>query len=147
MKKAATAVLLLFLVVTIVPPEISSVASAHGDESRETTRERMIKLLGYVGLEKATRTDVDRMVELWTNAARPGLSSDERASAFRDLYIQFKKLQGVDYSGRPQAVAGLAPQAATLFQARGGGGFGKPEPPGPRSARYTNRESPRAAAA
>src|SRR5256714_2484137 len=141
MKKAATAVLLLFLVVTIVPPEISSVASAHGDESRETTRERMIKLLGYVGLEKATRTDVDRMVELWTNAARPGLSSDERASAFRDLYIQFKKLQGVDYSGRPQAVAGLAQAAATLFQAGCQLDLRLPEPRGPVSGDYIHVET------
>src|SRR2546423_14307914 len=141
MKKAAIAVLLLFLVVTIVPPEISSVASAHGDESRETTRERMIKLLGYVGLEKATRTDVDRMVELWTSAARPGLSSDERASAFRDLYIQFKKLQGVEYSGRPQAVAGLAPAAAPPFSAGGRPGFELPETPRPVSGGSLNLQN------
>src|SRR2546423_3584810 len=141
MKKAAIAVLLLFLVVTIVPPEISSVASAHGDESRETTRERMIKLLGYVGLEKATRTDVDRMVELWTNAARPGLSADERTAAFRDLYVQFKKLQGVDYSGRPQAVAGLAQRAATLFQAGCRLDLRLPEPRGPVSGDYIHVET------
>ena len=76
MKKAATAVLLLFLAFNVVSPKIYSVASAHqaqGDESLETIRERMTKLLGYVGLEKATRTDVDKMVELWTSAARPGL--------------------------------------------------------------------------
>src|SRR2546423_3014649 len=141
MKKAAIAVLLLFLVVTIVPPEISSVASAHGDESRETTRERMIKLLGYVGLEKATRTDVDKMVELWTNAARPGLSADERTAAFRDLYVQFKKLQGVDYSGRPQAVAGLAQRAATLFQAGCRLDLRLPEPRGPVSGDYIHVET------
>src|SRR5437588_2497977 len=121
MKKAANAVLLLFFAFNVVSPKIYSVASAHqaqGDESLETTRERMTKLLGYVGLEKTTRTDVDKMVELWAGAARPGLSSDERAAAFRDLYIQFKKLQGVDYSSRQQAVAGLAQTAATHVHAR-----------------------------
>ena len=141
MKKAVTAALILFLVVTIVSPKISSVASARGDESEETTRDRMIKLLGYVGLEKATPADVDKMVELWTNAARPGLSSDERAAAFRDLYIQFKKLQGVDYSGRPQAVAGLAQTAATLFQAGCRLDLRLPEPRGTVSGDYIHVET------
>src|SRR5881275_2692762 len=104
MKKAATAVLLLFLAVTLAPSNACrgvSAQSARDDESRETTRDRMIKLLGYVGLEKsATPSDVDKLVELWEGAGRPGLSAEERAAAFRDLYIQFKKLQGVDYSGR-----------------------------------------------
>src|SRR5205085_11398575 len=138
------AALILFLVVTIISPEISSVASAQptrGDESEETTRDRMIKLLGYVGLEKATPADVDKMVELWTNAARPGLSSAERAAALRDLYIQFKKLQGVDYSGRPQAVAGLAQTAATLFQAGCRLDLRLPEPRGTVSGDYIHVET------
>ena len=144
MKKASTTVLLLFLALVVVPPKISSVASAQSardDESRETTRDRMVKLLGYVGLEKATRTDVDKMVELWTSAARPGLSSDERAAAFRDLYIQFKKLQGVDYGGRPQAVAGLAQTAATLFQAGCRLDLSLPEPRGTVSGDYIHVET------
>jgi RNase P/RNase MRP subunit POP5 len=75
MKKAATAVLLLFLAVTLISSNAPSVASARPaqeDELRETIRDRMVKLLGYVGLEKqATRTVVDRMVGVWSNAARP----------------------------------------------------------------------------
>jgi pimeloyl-ACP methyl ester carboxylesterase len=144
MKKAAATILLLSLAVTLVPPRAARVASAQSardEESRETIRERMVKLLGYVGLEKsAAGADVDRMVELWTNAARPGLSADERASAFRDLYVQFKKLQGVDYSGRPQAVAGLAQRAAALFQSGGRLDLRLPEPRGPVSGDYIHVE-------
>jgi pimeloyl-ACP methyl ester carboxylesterase len=145
MKKAAVAVLLFLLAVVLISSNASCVTSAQAareDESRETIRERMVKLLAYVGLEKnATQTDVDKMVELWTNAARPGLSMDERTAAFRDLYIQFKKLQGVDYSGRPQAVAGLAQAAATLFQGGARLDLRLPEPRGPISGDYIHVET------
>src|SRR5947209_7548862 len=144
MKKASTTVLLLFLALVVVPPKISSVASAQSardDESRETTRDRMVKLLGYVGLEKnAAGADVDGMVELWTSAARPGLSTDERAAAFRDIYIRFNKLQGVDSGGRPQAVAGLAQRAAALFQSGCRLDLRLPEPRGAVSGDYIHVE-------
>jgi pimeloyl-ACP methyl ester carboxylesterase len=143
MKKAA-AVLLLFLAVTLASSNDScrtSAQSALGDESREATRDRMIKLLGYVGLEKnASQADVDRMVELWTGAARPGLSGEERTAAFRDLFVQFKKLQGVDYGNRPQAVAGLAQRAAALFQSGCRLDLRLPEPRGPVSGDFIHVE-------
>src|SRR5436305_4813465 len=145
MKKAAAAVLLLHLAVALILPNFpraASAQSARDDESRETTRDRMVKLLGYVGLDKnAAGADVDGMVELWTSAARPGLSTDERAAAFRDLYIRFKKLQGVDYSGRPQAVAGLAQRATVLFQSGCRLDLRLPEPRGAVSGDYIHVET------
>src|ERR1044072_2784169 len=110
MKKAGAAILFLSLPIALVSPcapRVESAQSAREGESREETRERMGKLLEYVGLEKATQAEVDGMVEAWTRAARPGLSADERTAAFRDLYVQFKKLQGVDYSGRAPGGAGV----------------------------------------
>jgi pimeloyl-ACP methyl ester carboxylesterase len=105
-------------------------------------RDRMIKLLGYVGLEKkATRTDVDRMVELWSRAARPGLSVDERTAAFSDLFIQFKKLHGMDSSKSPQTGGGLAQRAATLFQGGARLDLRLPEPRGPVSGDYIHVET------
>ncbi|HEX8652556.1 MAG TPA: alpha/beta hydrolase [Pyrinomonadaceae bacterium] len=146
MKKAISAVLLLFLVITIVPSNVPSVASAQsaleGNDSREEIRARMVKVLGYVGLEKrVTPKDVDKMVELWRGAARRGLSMDERTAAFRDLYIQFNKLQGLDYSGRQQSTAGLAQRAATSFQGGGRLDLRLPEPRGPISGDYIHVET------
>lgn len=145
MKKAATAVLLLSFAITVVPSKSSSVSlaqSAQDGEAREMIRDRMIKLLKYVELEKkATRTDVDRMVELWSRAAKPGLSADERTAAFRDLFTQYRKLQGVDASNRPQTGPGLAQRAATLFQAGGRLDLRLPEPRGPVSGDYIHVET------
>lgn len=140
--KKAIAVLLFLLGVTAVLLKTSVVVPAQADESRETTRGRMIKLLAYVGLEKqATRADVDKMVELWTSAARPGLSTDERTAVFRDLYIQFNKLQGIDYSGRPQTMTGLAQRAVTFAQGGGRLDLSLPEPRGPVSGDYIHVET------
>ncbi len=146
MKKAATAVLLLSLAIPVVVSKISSVAlaqSAQDGESRETIRDRMIKLLGYVELEKkVTQTDVDRMVELWSRAARPGLSLDDRTAAFRDLFAQYRKLHGMDSSSRSQAAAAaVAQRAATLFQAGGRLDLRLPEPRGPISGDYIHVET------
>jgi len=144
-KKAAIAVLLLFLAVVLVSSgasRVSSAQTARADEARETIRARMVRLLGYVGLEKnASRSDVDKMVELWLSAARPGLSADERTAAFRDLFIQFKKLQGVDYSARPQAVQSLAQRAATLFESGARLDLRLPEPRGHVSGDYIHVET------
>jgi pimeloyl-ACP methyl ester carboxylesterase len=145
MKKAAIAVLLFSLVITIFPSRISSVSlaqSAQGGESRETIRERMIKLLKYVELEKrATSADVDRMVELWSRAAKPGLTMDERTAAFRDLFIQYRNLHGVDQSVGSQTVASLAKLAATIFQGGARLDLRLPEPRGPVSGDYIHVET------
>ncbi|HWT02823.1 MAG TPA: alpha/beta hydrolase [Pyrinomonadaceae bacterium] len=128
MKKAAITALLFFLLAGIV-------------RAQDGTRARMIKLLDYVGLQKTAPADVDKMVELWGAASRPGLSADERTAAFRDLYLQFNKLQGVDLSGRPQAVTALAQRAAAFAQ--GGGRFDLrlPEPRGSVSGDYIHVET------
>ena len=144
MKQAVAAILVLFLAVTLVLPNDSCSAlaqSARAGESREATRERMIKLLAYVGVEKAAPADVDKMVELWTAAARPGLSLEESTAAFRDLYVQFNKLQGVDLSGRPQAAATLAQRAATSVQGGARLDLRLPEPRGPVSGDYIHVET------
>ncbi len=129
MKKAAVTAALLLLLSGIVRAQDA------------TTRERMIKLLGYVGLRKTAPADVDRMVELWKAAARDGLSADERTAAFRDLYIQFNKLHGVDLSGRPQSVANLAQRAATFSQGGGRLDLRLPEPRAPVSGDYIHVET------
>jgi pimeloyl-ACP methyl ester carboxylesterase len=144
MKKAVTAILLLFLAVTFILPNDACSAlaqSARADQSHEATRERMIKLLAYVGLQKVAPADVDKMVELWTAAARPGLSLEESTAAFRDLYVQFNKLQGVDLSGRPQAAATLAQRAATFSQGGARLDLRLPEPRGPISGDYIHVET------
>ena len=145
MKKAATAVLLLSLAVLVAPSTVSSVApsqSARDGESREAIRGRMIKLLAYVGLEKVTPADVDSMVELWSRAASPGLSADERTAAFSDLFIQYRKLHGVDSSGKPQQTgATLAQRAATFFQGGGYLDLRLPEPRGPVNGDYIHVET------
>jgi pimeloyl-ACP methyl ester carboxylesterase len=144
MKQAVTAILLLFLAVTLILPNGSCSAlaqSARAGESREATRDRMVKLLAYVGLQKTAPADVDKMVELWSAAARPGLSLEESTAAFRDLFIEFNKLQGVDLSGRPQAAAALAQRAATFAQGRARFDLRLPEPRGPISGDYIHVET------
>lgn len=144
MKQAVTAILLLFLAVTLILPNDACSAlaqAARADESREATRARMIKLLAYVGLEKVAPADVDKMVELWTAAARPGLSPEESTAAFRDLYVQFNKLQGVDLSGRPQAATTLAQRAATSVQGGARLDLRLPEPRGAVSGDYIHVEA------
>ncbi len=144
MKKAVTAALLLFLAVTLILPNDSCSAlaqSARDDRSSANMRDRMIKLLAYLGIQKTAPADVDKMVELWSAAARPGLSMDERTAAYRDLYIQFNKVQGVDLSGRPQAVAALAQRAATFAQGGGRLDLRLPEHRGPVSGDYIHVET------
>src|SRR5438067_2040554 len=124
MKKSTTAVLFLLLAFALAASNISSVASAQSAQavnlSREEIRARMVKFFGYAGLEKkAAAADVDRMVELWSAAARPDLSADERTAAFRDLFLQYMRLQGSDYAGGPQAAASLAQRAIAVY--KGGG--------------------------
>lgn len=144
MKKAVTAALFVFLAVTLILPNDSCSAlaqSARAAPSPATTRDRMIKLLAYVGIQKTAPADVDKMVELWSAAARPDLSMDERTAAFRDLYIQFNKVQGVDLSGRPQSVAALAQRAATFAQGGGRLDLRLPEHRGPVSGDYIHVET------
>ncbi|HEY0377846.1 MAG TPA: alpha/beta hydrolase [Pyrinomonadaceae bacterium] len=144
MKKAADAILLLFLAVTLFLPNDSRSAlaqSARGGQARETTRARMIKLLAYVGIEKAAPADVDKMVELWSAAARPGLSTDESTAAFRNLFVQFNQLQGMDLSGRTQAMTNLAQRAATFAQGGSRPDLSLPEPRGPIAGDYIHVET------
>lgn len=145
MKKAATAVLLLSLAISVAPSKVSSLVvaqPAQDGESPEAIRDRMTKLLDYVGLEKkATRTDVDRMVELWSRALIRREAGPRRTAAFRDLFIQYRKLHGMDYSNRPQAVAGLAEAASTLFQGGGRLDLRLPEPRGPIYGDYIDVET------
>ena len=145
MKKAATTILLLFLAFIVSLSNDSCGAraqSARLEESLATTRDRMMKVLAYVGLEKkATQADVDKLVELWSAASRPGLSLDERTAAFRDLYDEFNKLQGVDYSSRQQALLALARVAATTFQSGARLDLRLPEPRGAISGNYIHVET------
>ncbi|HKQ53375.1 MAG TPA: alpha/beta hydrolase [Pyrinomonadaceae bacterium] len=144
MKQALTATLILFLAVTLILPNDSCSAlaqSALHNGSSAATRDRMVKMLAYVGVEKAAPADVDKMVELWGAASRPGLSADERTAAFRDLYLQFNKLQGMDLSGRPQAVTALAQRAAAFAQGGGPMDLSLPEPRGPVSGDYIHVET------
>jgi len=144
MKQAITATLLLFLAVTLILPNDACSAlaqSARDAPSVATTRDQMMKLLAYVGVEKAAPADVDKLVELWGAASRPGLSMDERTAAYRDLFLQFNKLQGMDLSARPQRVTALAQRAATFAQGGGPMDLRLPEPRGPISGDYIHVET------
>ncbi|HYG82667.1 MAG TPA: alpha/beta hydrolase, partial [Pyrinomonadaceae bacterium] len=94
-----------------------------------------------VGLEKVTPADVDSLVGLWSRAAGPGLSADERTVAFRDLFVQYRRLHGADSGGRPPAGATLAQRAAALFESGGRLDLRLPEPRGPVSGEYIHVEA------
>ncbi|MGH9789993.1 MAG: alpha/beta fold hydrolase, partial [Candidatus Acidiferrales bacterium] len=102
--------------------------------------ERMAEVLWYAGTE-ATADDVARMAELWTGAQQPGLSSDERRTAFRDMYGLYSKLQGRDLSARPQAFEGLARFVVSIFEGGGRMDLRLPHPRGKPSGSYLHVET------
>src|SRR5262250_319144 len=102
MKKSIAIFLFLIIAILVVPFTGSFIAFGQppqGNNSREEIRARMVDFLRYVELENsATPADVDKLVELWSKAAQAGLSLEDRSTAFRDLYVQFQKMHGADYS-------------------------------------------------
>jgi pimeloyl-ACP methyl ester carboxylesterase len=133
MRKMTGKTLLIIFIITLT----ASGSPAQDDRVGGALRGQMIEFLRYMQLEKsATPADINRLVELWSKAAQQGLSLEERSVAFRDLYIHFKKLQGIDYSGRPQVLDGLARTAATAFQGGAALDLRLPEPRGPIAGDY-----------
>lgn len=110
--------------------------------SRETIRARMIEFLRYVELDKsATPADVDKLVELWSNAAQADLSPEKRVQAFRDLYAQYWKMQGEDQIASPQSSDRLSQVAANFYQGGARLDLRLPEPRGPVSGNYLHVET------
>ncbi|MGH9793348.1 MAG: DUF2911 domain-containing protein [Candidatus Acidiferrales bacterium] len=101
---------------------------------------QMGKVLRYAGAEP-TPEDVTRMAELWTRAQQPGLDSDERRAAFRDMYVLYSKLKGRDLSGRPQALDGLARFVVSIFEGGGRMDLRLPEPRSTPSGNYLHVET------
>src|SRR5262245_1635183 len=110
-------VLLLFLSgnLTAQPPDLQS---------------RMAALLRYTGLENPAPEDVTRMAELWTRAQQPGIGSDERRTAFRDMYVLFARRPGRDPGSRPAGMETRARFAATTVEGGGRLDLALPEPRG-----------------
>jgi pimeloyl-ACP methyl ester carboxylesterase len=102
---------------------------------------RMETLLRYTGMENPAPDDVARMAELWTRAQQPGLSGDERQTAFRDMFVLYARLHGQDPSARPGGMAGLARFAATTVEAGGGMNLTLPEPRGTPQGNYLHVET------
>jgi pimeloyl-ACP methyl ester carboxylesterase len=101
----------------------------------------MVQLLRYLGLDKrASAEDIDKLVESWSEAAKPGLNAEKRSAAFRDLFLRFYKLHGIDYSDNPQVVSGLVQFAVSGFRGGARLDLKLPEPRGPISGDYIHVE-------
>jgi len=137
------AIIVSIFTFTILLTSISNLSAqtASGNNSTVQTREQMVQLLRYLELNKvADAATVDKLVESWTEAAKPGLSTDKRTAVLRDLFIQFYKLHGVDYSDRPQAMSGLVQFAVSSFRGNAQLDLRLPEPRGPVSGDYIHVE-------
>lgn len=77
---------------------------------------QMVEVLKYAGVENPPPADVDRLLEHWRAAQKPGITFEERVEAFRAMYLLYSKLSGRDLSGSPQALTPLARFAATPAQ-------------------------------
>ena len=98
---------------------------------------RMAELLRYTGAESPAPEDVARMAELWTRTQQPGISSDERRLAFRDMFVLYSKLHGQEPSSRLAAMENLARFAAGTVEAGGSMDLTLPEPRSAGSARWS----------
>lgn len=117
--------------------KLSGVAQSASPDTRAIIRTRMVEFLRYAELEKnVSPTDLDNMVELWTSASQPELSLDARQQAFRDLYLLYYKVQGIDLSSRPQAMSALAQRAAASMQSGARLDLRLPTPRGPLMGNY-----------
>jgi hypothetical protein len=95
-----------------------SIAGTMSEQSGDV-QARMAEVLRYTGVENPAPNDLARMTELWTRAQQPGVASDERQRAFRDMYVHYGKLKGRDLADRAQLVDGLARFAVTAPGADG----------------------------
>lgn len=102
---------------------------------------RMAEVLRYTGVESPAPEDVAHMVELWTRAQQPGVSSDERRIALRDMFELYAKLHGQDPSSRPGGMEGLARFAASTVEAGGSMNLTLPEPRGAPQGHYLHVET------
>ncbi|HEY7214901.1 MAG TPA: DUF2911 domain-containing protein [Thermoanaerobaculia bacterium] len=102
---------------------------------------RMAEALRYTGVESPASEDVARMTELWTRAQQPGLSSDDRRTALRDMFTLYAKLHGQDPSSRPGGMEGLARFATTTLEAGGSMNLALPEPRGTPQGNYLHVET------
>ena len=132
---------LLKIVILITNIATPSRQTEPGKGPVPATREQIVQLLHYLELDKtATATDIDKLVEAWTAAAKPDLTPDKRSAAFRDLFIQFYKLHGVDFRDKPQAMSALVQFATGAFRGGARLDLRLPEPRGPIAGDYIHVE-------
>ncbi len=102
--------------------------------------EQMAAVLRYAGLEPSP-ADVATITEAWARAQQLGGTTAERQFAFRELYLEYSKLQGQDLSSRPQALDALARFATSTFEAGGRMDLRLPEPRGKPTGNYLHVET------
>jgi hypothetical protein len=107
--------------------------------AQQDVESRMAELLHYTGVENPSPGDVARMAELWRTAQETSITSEQRRTAFRELYTLFGRLHGQEVA--PAAVEGLAQFAAFTFDAGGRMDLRLPEPRGKPSGQYLQVET------
>lgn len=101
---------LFFLLGLLICVVVPSDAQGH-----PPTQDQMAEVLKYSGVENPPATEMDRLLELWKGAQKPGIAQDERVRMFRDMYLLFMKLRGRDMSNHPETLTPLAAFAANAF--------------------------------
>lgn len=102
---------------------------------------RMTAVLRYAGVPNPPPDVVARMTELWTRAQQSGLAREERRLAWRDMYLTYTKLKGVDFTASPQSVEGLTQFVMSIVDGGGRMDLTLPEPRGRPTGRYLHVET------
>lgn len=143
MKSLLVKAIVIIIVILFLLSQLSenTFGQTNGNSS-EKIRTQLMEILRYSDADKnATQADIDKMVELVTKSSQDGLKFEERRSVFRDLFVHYVKLKGVDLSNNPQAFTGFANFAATNFQNGARTDLRLPEPRGAITGDYIHVET------
>ena len=132
--------ILIWVALLVVGVLLCWVVSAEAQEPTGTL-EQMTAVLRYAGVESTSQAEAEQLLLLWNQAQRPGLTQEQRANAFRDMFIFYSKLRGRDISNRPQAVMPLATFAATSYENGARMYLDLPEPRGVPHGDYLNTQT------
>ncbi len=124
-----------YLILTIVALALCWALSA-GAQGQPPLTQQMTEVLKYSGVENPAAADVDRLVELWQGAQKPGINPEEQTKAFRDFYLLLYKLLGRDMTARPEALTPTAAFAVTSLNHGGRMDLTLPTPRGIPSGDY-----------
>lgn len=143
MKSLLVKAIVIIIIILFILSQFS--AKTFGQTNRnssEKIRAQLMEILRYADADKnAAQADVDKLVELVTKSSQDGLKFEERRSVFRDLFVQYVKIKGVDLSNNPQAFSGFANFAATNFQNGARTDLSLPEPRGAITDDYIHVET------